>query len=206
MMRRSDTPSPNHAGETLEDLMALSPEEILLRWFNYHLEKAGSKRRVNNFSGDIKDSECYTILLNQIAPEEAGVDMSPMQEVSWCFTACVHLVCCGEVSGTTRCLFFYHLLTPSYITTSTLCLSPFRAKWNHVQKLCSNKLIRWDAESLCVPKMLSRATSVSILRMLLISSTPTLPSRMMEDSRTLILGTSRRPGRKRVSVWFECLL
>lgn len=61
--------------------MALSPEEILLRWFNYHLEKAGSSRRVHNFSGDIKDSECYTILLNQIAPEDSGVDMSPMQEV-----------------------------------------------------------------------------------------------------------------------------
>lgn len=78
------------AGESLQDLMALSPEEILLRWFNYHLEKAGSSRRVNNFSGDIKDSECYTILLNQIAPEDSGVDMSPMGEVGvvvggvWC--------------------------------------------------------------------------------------------------------------------------
>ena len=68
-----------HVGETLEDLLALSPEEILLRWFNYHLKEAGSTRRVNNFSGDIKDSECYTILLNQIAPEDSGVDMSPMQ-------------------------------------------------------------------------------------------------------------------------------
>lgn len=68
-----------HVGESLEDLLALSPEEILLRWFNYHLKEAGSSRRVNNFSGDIKDSECYTILLNQIAPEDSGVDMSPMQ-------------------------------------------------------------------------------------------------------------------------------
>jgi len=67
-------------GETLDDLLALSPEEILLRWFNYHLKEAGSSRRVNNFTGDIKDSECYTILLNQIAPEDSGVDMSPMQE------------------------------------------------------------------------------------------------------------------------------
>lgn len=67
-------------GETMADLLALSPEEILLRWFNYHLEKAGSSRRVNNFSGDIKDSEAYTVLLNQIAPEDSGVDMSPMQE------------------------------------------------------------------------------------------------------------------------------
>jgi len=75
---------PCVSGETLADLMALSPEEILLRWFNYHLEKAGSSRRVNNFTGDIKDSEAYTVLLNQIAPEDSGVDMSPMGEVSGC--------------------------------------------------------------------------------------------------------------------------
>lgn len=67
-------------GETLEDLMALSPEEILLRWFNYHLEQAGHPRRVHNFSSDISDSECYTVLLDQIAPPEARVDLSPLSE------------------------------------------------------------------------------------------------------------------------------
>ncbi|XP_065192722.1 plastin-2-like [Sycon ciliatum] len=67
-------------GESLADFLKLSPEEILLRWFNYHLEKAGHGRRVRNFSGDIKDSECYTILLSQIAPADSGVDRSPLQE------------------------------------------------------------------------------------------------------------------------------
>ncbi|XP_019859573.1 PREDICTED: plastin-2-like [Amphimedon queenslandica] len=67
-------------GEDLSDLMALSPEEILLRWFNYHLEEAGNPRRVHNFTKDIMDSECYTVLLNQIAPDDAGVDLSPLQE------------------------------------------------------------------------------------------------------------------------------
>ncbi len=62
--------------------MALSPEEILLRWFNYHLEKDGTEKRVKNFSGDIADSECYTLLLNQIAPEDSGVDKSPLKIVS----------------------------------------------------------------------------------------------------------------------------
>jgi len=57
-------------GETLEDLLKLSPEQILLRWFNYHLKAAGSPRRVANFTGDIKDSECYTILLAQLAPQK----------------------------------------------------------------------------------------------------------------------------------------
>ena len=40
--------------ESLNDLMALPPEDILLRWFNYHLEQTGCGRRVENFSDDIK--------------------------------------------------------------------------------------------------------------------------------------------------------
>lgn len=42
-------------GETLEDLMKLSPEELLLRWANFHLENAGWSK-INNFSHDIKVS------------------------------------------------------------------------------------------------------------------------------------------------------
>lgn len=55
-------------GETLEDLMKLPPDQLLLRWFNYHLAAAGHHRRVRNFGGDIKDSENYSVLLHQIAP------------------------------------------------------------------------------------------------------------------------------------------
>lgn len=40
-------------GETLEDLMKLSPEELLLRWANFHLENAGW-HKINNFSSEIK--------------------------------------------------------------------------------------------------------------------------------------------------------
>jgi len=40
--------------ESLNDLMALPPEDILLRWFNYQLEQAGCGRRVENFSDDVK--------------------------------------------------------------------------------------------------------------------------------------------------------
>ena len=69
-------------GEELSDLLALPPDQILLRWFNYHLAQAGHPRRVHNFSKDISDSECYTVLLNQIAPPHSGVDMSPLS-VSW---------------------------------------------------------------------------------------------------------------------------
>ena len=55
--------------ETLEQFLRLPPEQILLRWFNYHLKNAGWGRRVNNFSGDVKDGENYTVLLNQLKPD-----------------------------------------------------------------------------------------------------------------------------------------
>ncbi|KAF3921979.1 Fimbrin [Dactylellina cionopaga] len=56
-------------GETLEQFLRLPPEQILLRWFNYHLKAANWSRRVNNFSGDVKDAENYTVLLSQLAPD-----------------------------------------------------------------------------------------------------------------------------------------
>ena len=40
---------------TPEDLLKLSPEELLLRWFNYQLQRSQYKGKpVTNFSGDIK--------------------------------------------------------------------------------------------------------------------------------------------------------
>lgn len=66
-------------GERLEDLMKLSPEAILLRWVNHHLEKAGVSRRVTNFQSDIVDSEIYSHLLKQIAPNDAGVTLEAMR-------------------------------------------------------------------------------------------------------------------------------
>ncbi|XP_055783805.1 plastin-3-like [Salvelinus fontinalis] len=55
-------------GESLEDLMKLSPEELLLRWANFHLQNAGFSK-INNLSSDIKDSRAYYHLLNMIAPD-----------------------------------------------------------------------------------------------------------------------------------------
>jgi len=50
-------------GETLEDFLALSPEQILLRWFNYQLAKAGSPRRVSNFTTDIKVTRLWLLVV-----------------------------------------------------------------------------------------------------------------------------------------------
>jgi len=55
-------------GESMEDFLKLKPEDILKRWLNYHLENAGSDKRVNNFSSDVKNSEAYAIVMEQIAP------------------------------------------------------------------------------------------------------------------------------------------
>ncbi|KAA8571642.1 hypothetical protein EYC84_001635 [Monilinia fructicola] len=55
----------------------LPPEQILLRWVNYHLKAANWPRRVANFSSDVKDAENYTVLLSQIAPE--CCDRGPLQ-------------------------------------------------------------------------------------------------------------------------------
>ena len=57
------------ANEELSDLLKLPPEQLLLRWFNYHLKNAGHPKRITNFSSDVKDSEAYTILLHQISPQ-----------------------------------------------------------------------------------------------------------------------------------------
>lgn len=67
-------------GEEMSDLMKLSPESILLRWVNYHLDRAGSNRRITNFTSDIKDSEIYTHLLKQIAPIGAGVTCEALMQ------------------------------------------------------------------------------------------------------------------------------
>ena len=55
-----------HEKEEIEELLTLGPEDFLKRWFNYHLNKAGHENKLTNFSEDVKDSEKYTILLNQL--------------------------------------------------------------------------------------------------------------------------------------------
>lgn len=56
--------------EELQDLLKLPPENILKRWFNYHLEKANYDKKLNNFSSDLQDSDKYIVLLNQLDPKK----------------------------------------------------------------------------------------------------------------------------------------
>ena len=36
-------------GETLQDLLRLPPEKLLMRWFNFHLAQSGAPERVTNW-------------------------------------------------------------------------------------------------------------------------------------------------------------
>ncbi|KAJ5076116.1 hypothetical protein M0811_06978 [Anaeramoeba ignava] len=51
------------------DAKETPPDQILLRWFNHYLEKAGSKRKVKNFGEDLADGEGYLVILRQILTE-----------------------------------------------------------------------------------------------------------------------------------------
>lgn len=64
-------------GEELDQFLRLSPEKILLRWFNYHLKQAGWHRTVSNFSKDVSDGENYTVLLHQLDPTLCS--LAPLQ-------------------------------------------------------------------------------------------------------------------------------
>ena len=60
--------------ETLQQLLALPPERILVRWLNYHLARAGSARRVAGFGRDLMDSEVYAVVMQQLY----GAEVQPV--------------------------------------------------------------------------------------------------------------------------------
>ena len=68
-------------GESAEDLLKLSQEEILVRWVNYHLKNSDYKGSlIKDLSNDIKDSIVYTHLLKQITPiaHHPAPNLSPL--------------------------------------------------------------------------------------------------------------------------------
>ena len=54
--------------EEMNDLLALSPEALLIRWVNWHLKNSKSDRRVTNLGKDVADGEVYTRVLHSIDP------------------------------------------------------------------------------------------------------------------------------------------
>jgi plastin-1 len=53
--------------------LKLPPEEILKRWLNYHLNKAGQEP-VNNLGKDLADSQKLMYVLNQLDPQNCSLD------------------------------------------------------------------------------------------------------------------------------------
>jgi len=68
-------------GEELSDLLKLPPDQLLLRWFNYHLRKA-KHPTIRNFGPDVCDSDAYTTLLNQIAPKNCSLDALKQKDLT----------------------------------------------------------------------------------------------------------------------------
>jgi plastin-3 len=66
--------------ENIEALMKRPPEAVLLRWVSHHLERAGITRRCKNFQNDVSDSEIYSHLLQQIAPQDTNVTLEALLE------------------------------------------------------------------------------------------------------------------------------
>eukprot|EP00051_Salpingoeca_urceolata_P026500 m.477582 g.477582 ORF g.477582 m.477582 type:complete len:641 (+) comp20867_c0_seq1:379-2301(+) len=64
--------------EDAQELMALSPDTLLLRWVNFHLERSGCVHRVTNFGDDFADSEAYIYLLRSIAPAEHTMTLAAL--------------------------------------------------------------------------------------------------------------------------------
>jgi plastin-1 len=53
----------------------LPPEELLLKWFNWQLERAtGGSMNVHNLSKDIKDSAAYIHLMHRLDPDKCSLD------------------------------------------------------------------------------------------------------------------------------------
>jgi hypothetical protein len=62
-----------------KQLRSLLPELVLIKWLNYHGNKAGSTVNVQNFGEDLKDGTVLLRLLNQIAHEFVP-DLSPITD------------------------------------------------------------------------------------------------------------------------------
>jgi plastin-1 len=70
--------------ETIDDLLSLPADEILLRWINYQLKNSGKwdKSPISNFSGDLKDSEAYAVLMNTLCPVECDLGILSIRNLN----------------------------------------------------------------------------------------------------------------------------
>ncbi|KAJ3428611.1 fimbrin-1 [Anaeramoeba flamelloides] len=60
--------------ETMETLSKSTPEELIIKWFNYHLSSAGNQTKVTNFADSMKDPMLVAVLLNQLSPKRCPIE------------------------------------------------------------------------------------------------------------------------------------
>jgi len=61
-------------GESVEEFSALPTDKIIMRWINYHLQRARSPREVKNLGKDLQDGAVYIELLHELAPEKCSLE------------------------------------------------------------------------------------------------------------------------------------
>ncbi|KAJ5075124.1 fimbrin-1 [Anaeramoeba ignava] len=55
--------------ELIDEINKIPPENILLKWINYHIHRAGEKRIIQNFSEDLQQPIVFATLMNQLSPQ-----------------------------------------------------------------------------------------------------------------------------------------
>ena len=58
-----------------EDLKKANPDQILVKWINYHLRKAKTGKVISNLGKDLQDSKALLYLLNRLDSKKCPVDV-----------------------------------------------------------------------------------------------------------------------------------
>lgn len=65
-------------------LNKLKAEQILIRWVNFHLKRAGQELRIKNLGNDLKDSVALIYVLNQLdkkkCPTEEALEEDDLED------------------------------------------------------------------------------------------------------------------------------
>lgn len=61
-------------GEELKALLKVTPEEMLVRWINYHLKAAEAGFVVANLGKDLKDSKALIYVMNQLDNSKCSLE------------------------------------------------------------------------------------------------------------------------------------
>jgi len=105
--------------------MKLKPEEILIRWINYHLAEAGEERRVTNLGKDLNDSFALTHVLNQIDGTKCPLDPLKTDNLS---KRAGEMITNSEAIGVPRVIEPQHIIANNIKVNTLYCSYIFNTK------------------------------------------------------------------------------